>query len=43
MSDTVGAPEELNEVLVVCNDNQLEVPLARPILDDPMEKQLHLD
>ncbi len=43
MPDTVGAPEELNEVLIVSDDNQLEVPLARPILDDPMEKQLHKD
>ena len=33
--NVVGAAEKFDEVLVVRDDNQLEVALLRPALDDP--------
>ena len=39
MLDVAGPPQQLHEVLVVGDDQQLEVTLARATLNDPGESE----
>lgn len=39
MLDVAGPPQQLHKVLIVGDDQQLEVTLARAILNDPKERR----